>query len=1146
MLVLMMGLSHFAAAGATVQREGEELSLDLSGDWRIAFDPSNTGLTREWYKKPPESGVRPIRVPSCIEETREGADYDGAMWYFHQFTIPDEFFTSKALLLRFEGVNYAFEAWLNGQKCCWRSTGTFWPYHEFIPAHMVRRKEPNQLVVHVIDPGNKAVGGLSLRSLPNAKESWYFNYGGIYRPVRLLGRPLLMVTDVSVTADPATGKVKADVTLFRAPGAPDRALVQARIVSRRDMGRVLAKADQTFDASKGPAPLRFEFDVQQPEPWSPRNPALYQLEVTANEISRRTVDFGFRSFTVEGGDFYLNGQPVILKAVLYQPSFPRTFAYPPSPDFIEREVSMMKEAGFNTVRCHAGSATPELLKLCDERGLMVIEEPPIGWVYGEATQIITYCAATMGMMVGCDGNHPSVVAWGTISQDGGDAVKALDSIVQLARAKDPTRPVFGNWPAAWTEASSAGCQLYLPGGKTVAIGGGQIFPRTPLPETSRRQLATLGTTGAPAFVAAIGAGGMPNFQSTLQAFGGREYQADYRLYKSYLDRANDDMQAFRLNPMYGDLNNLSGQAQRAQMIAAAEMIEALRANPNVDGYCYSQWRDAAWESGPGIADVWARPKREWDRIQRANRPLHVILECEPEATCLDRPVRVSATVVNDAGATGPHEIALFLRRPDGQERVEKRTVELTARNRIVRLAPVEWQIQGATGFGQIRGEIADPQRRKVDENQRQVLYLNREQWDLGTFDIVPIELTTRRQSAVAAAGIHVIQAPTMARTRVVLVPGTGKVWQDLNAFKLLAEMLETVNRDGGTILLDCSAGIDPAVRRIGLLDGKLARTAGGFLGRPVYVRPSSRISWLPTGEVMSGMYRSVAPSWAVMTNDRDWDAHVAVFDGYGRFAGHVWAERAFGAGRLAIFTLPVFDQLDSDPVSRLLCAGLLTFYRDNPKIGGAGGLRTDEIMRRFEATEPPADATPKGDALKADASKAVAPQAAAAPAKGRPDRAPAEWWLCGPFRGQSMQEALTRPYPPETNLNAKAEYRGYDDQMVRWKRHMSARAGFINFAETMGGPRSNAVAYALVHAYAPKAMRATLIFGSDDGIRIFVNDKMVAERVVNRPAVPDSDRVEVALKAGWNRVLLKVANGESEWQAYLACDPPVIWSADAQ
>ncbi|MBM3333680.1 hypothetical protein FJY63_03375, partial [Candidatus Sumerlaeota bacterium] len=524
-LIVFLAASQPAAVhAASVGQILAELAFDLSGTWKIAYDRRNVGLTQGWQKKPP-SEVYDIRVPSCFEETREGAGYDGVVWYFTNFIVPDEF-RGNALYLEFAAVNYACRVWLNGIELGGHEGG----YHRFCLAvgSAVRWSEQNDLVVRVVDPGRVPVDGLTLDSIPHGKESWYFNFGGIYGQVRLLAKPAMTIEDIFVSANPQTGNVTVALEIENRESAPANTQIRVKVVPRRQ-GREVASVEQDVQLTSGTNRVSVAVSVANPQLWSPDSPFLYRLTATLGSLSSRQVDFGFRSFTIEQGEFRLNGKPVFLRGVLYQPYFPAMLACP-IPDHpslwpsLRIEAQQIKQAGFNMVRFHASVAPPDFLNGADALGLMVIEEPSIGWPESGGERLAKACLAEVGDMVLRDRNHPCVVAWGTVSQATGELAKLTDQLARRALDLDPSRPVFGNWPASWAEASQRTMFVYLPGqSEPMAIGGGQVFPRFPLSDQEQLRLGSLGASSPLAFLAAVGPGGVGNPRADLEKFAGREY-----------------------------------------------------------------------------------------------------------------------------------------------------------------------------------------------------------------------------------------------------------------------------------------------------------------------------------------------------------------------------------------------------------------------------------------------------------------------------------------------------------------------------------------------------------------------------------------------------------------------------------------------
>ena len=95
-------------------------------------------------------------------------------------------------------------------------------------------------------------------------------------------------------------------------------------------------------------------------------------------------------------------------------------------------------------------------------------------------------------------------------------------------------------------------------------------------------------------------------------------------------------------------------------------------------------------------------------------------------------------------------------------------------------------------------------------------------------------------------------------------------------------------------------------------------------------------------------------------------------------------------------------------------------------------------------------------------------------------------------------------------------------------RVVKAKADTIDSAD-LGGQKEFSVAYAWAEIDMPERANALLGIGSDDGLKVWMNGKLVHENWVGRPAQVDDDVVPVELVKGSNRLLLKVQNMQGPW-----------------
>jgi len=114
---------------------------------------------------------------------------------------------------------------------------------------------------------------------------------------------------------------------------------------------------------------------------------------------------------------------------------------------------------------------------------------------------------------------------------------------------------------------------------------------------------------------------------------------------------------------------------------------------------------------------------------------------------------------------------------------------------------------------------------------------------------------------------------------------------------------------------------------------------------------------------------------------------------------------------------------------------------------------------------------------------------------------------------------------PTSNL----EHHRPDGSAVRWRPHDSFH-DYVDLGESSaGGMRGAGVAYAFTTFQRSAAGKALLTVGSDEGIRIWVNGKLVHDKQTRRPMTPDEDQIEVPVNAGDNTILVKLEQRIGPW-----------------
>jgi hypothetical protein len=140
-----------------------------------------------------------------------------------------------------------------------------------------------------------------------------------------------------------------------------------------------------------------------------------------------------------------------------------------------------------------------------------------------------------------------------------------------------------------------------------------------------------------------------------------------------------------------------------------------------------------------------------------------------------------------------------------------------------------------------------------------------------------------------------------------------------------------------------------------------------------------------------------------------------------------------------------------------------------------------------------------------------------------PDGAILAWLVSGPYKleGKSGKDLFDLVLEPE-KAGAKADWRPVGQGSV-------SKNGLVDLNKTMAGDER--VAYLKTQLTSERDQEAQLEIGSDDGVKVWLNGKVVDANNVIRPCTPGDDKVKVKLNHGVNLLLLKVTQGGGEWSA---------------
>lgn len=374
--------------------------------WRVVNLPHDFQIEQPWVA--PAAGEKADNNdPAANIKSRlssRGFKEMGTGWYRLHLT-PADSLRGRRLVIDFGGIMYVGDVYVNGQ----RVGGTDYGYvgFEIDVTNALKFGEDNVIAVmaDTREPGN---------------SRWYTG-GGLFRDVKLIAtnrdlffeRHPLRIT----TRDNRFVSIAAEVNVRgRDKKMPIEMSITAPNGEQVYKGRVEMKRNTP---SRLVEQQLVEVEIPQPMLWDTDHPNLYTAQCTLYNERGEAVDtyaerFGIRTveITPDKG-LLLNGKKVLLKGYANHHSLGAlgAAAYPKA---IEKRIKLMKEWGVNHIRTSHNPYSREFIELCDENGILVVDELYDKWTRqhtGGRTAFEALWQQNVPEWVKRDRNSPSVVMW---------------------------------------------------------------------------------------------------------------------------------------------------------------------------------------------------------------------------------------------------------------------------------------------------------------------------------------------------------------------------------------------------------------------------------------------------------------------------------------------------------------------------------------------------------------------------------------------------------------------------------------------------------------------------------------------------------------------------------------------------------------
>lgn len=434
--VLLAGF--FLVTGAAALR-AERVVENIDHDWRFHLGESPGAeqpafADHDWRKLdvPHDWAFEAPYAENAAQSDRGGYKPGGIGWYRREFEVPPAQ-PDRPMRVEFDAVYMNSEVWLNGHKLGRRPYGYISFGYDLTP-HL--RPGRNVLAVRVDNSRE-----------PSAR--WYHGCG-IYGHVRLVATGGVRIAPSGVFVhSPAIADSAATVVvktqLQHLAGRAENVRLHTRLLAPD--GTVVAEAGAPVDFAAGAAEARQEqtFTVTTPQRWDLDTPRLYtavtEVSVAGAVTDRVSTRFGLREIRWETATgFWLNGRNLKIQGVgEHLEGGPVGAAWPD--ELIRWKIKLLRDMGANVIRTAHNPQVPRFYELCDELGMLVLDEVFDGWklkapedyaqqVFGE------WWERDLRDWLRRDRNHPSVFLYSLGNETSGDVAADL---LRVAREEDPTR-----------------------------------------------------------------------------------------------------------------------------------------------------------------------------------------------------------------------------------------------------------------------------------------------------------------------------------------------------------------------------------------------------------------------------------------------------------------------------------------------------------------------------------------------------------------------------------------------------------------------------------------------------------------------------------------------------------------------------------
>ena len=401
----------------------------IYGPFSIQNDRQKVAIAQDGQKEAMEHAGRTGGLP-----------FVGVGWYRLDFEAP-AFAKGKKATLVFDGAMSHARVYVNGKEA------GYWPYGY------------NTFYLDVTPYLNaEGKNTLAVRLENEVESSRWYPGAGLYRNVHLIVNeeahiPMWGTQLTTPVVEDNFARVHLNTSWVMPEGKSPSSYRIVTEIKDAD-GKVVSKESKQLTDFDNQI-FSQEFVVEKPMLWTPDTPYLYIAEskvYEGNTLKDESVTpFGIRSIEViPDKGFFLNGKKTVFKGVCNHHDLGPLGAAV-NDAAIRRQIRILKDMGCNAIRTSHNMPAPELVKACDEMGMMLMVETFDEWKTakcenGYHKEFDQWVEKDLVNVLRHYRNNPSVVMWcvgnEVPDQWNGDRGPKLSRYLQdICHREDPTRPV---------------------------------------------------------------------------------------------------------------------------------------------------------------------------------------------------------------------------------------------------------------------------------------------------------------------------------------------------------------------------------------------------------------------------------------------------------------------------------------------------------------------------------------------------------------------------------------------------------------------------------------------------------------------------------------------------------------------------------